>query len=137
MRLAVDRPPCSVDRPSRPTPTESSHHIVGRPLFSHGRPRGRPFYACARRAHRSTGRSTGLLHRSTVRSTGCFPGLLQCAVRSLCLPISVLSFSISSLSLQSPPGEDFQNLSQTPTNSNISSGEIDTRSRRNRHTISA
>ena len=58
----------------------------------------------------------------------------------LCLPIFVLSSDVSSIS--SLPtilhlGEDFLNLSRSPMNSSLSPGEIDTRSRRNRHTISS
>ena len=49
----------------------------------------------------------------------------------LCLPISVLSSSISSSSLPTIIylGEDFSNLSRSPTNSSLSPGKIDTRSR--------
>ena len=98
---------------------ETDDRAVERSAFVHlvhtGRPGGRPAACCMRR------------------------------FSLLCLSISVLSSSISSIS--SLPtihhfGEDFSNLSQSPTNSSLSPGEIDTRSRlersgRNRHTISA
>jgi len=50
------------------------------------------------------------------------------------LPSSISS--ISSLPTILHLGENFSNLSQSPTNSSPSPGEIDTRSRRNRYTIS-
>ena len=44
-----------------------------------------------------------------------------------------LSFHLLSFPTILHLGEDFSNLSRTPTNSNVSSGEIDTRSQRNRY----
>ena len=53
------------------------------------------------------------------------------------LCVNFLYPSISSLSTILHLGEDFPNLSRSQTNSSLSPYEIDTRSRRNRHTISA
>ena len=129
MRLSVDHPVdrhlSSVDRVQVRVALCQSVDRADRPFLCHGR----PGHVCARCAH-----------RSTVRSTGSYPGLLQCVVLLLYLPISMLhSFisSISSLLIILHFSEDFSNLNRTPTNTNISPDEIDTRSRRNRHTISA
>ena len=110
---SVDRGQSTAPSCARPcTPVDRA----GRPASSTGRPGGRP----------------GAQFACSMRRSSFF-----------CRPISVLSSSISSISsIFSLPtilhlGEDFSNLSRSPTYPNLSPGEIDTRSRRNRHTISA
>jgi len=120
----------------RPAPTKSSHHTVGqpggRPLFCHSQSCGRPFLCCACRARRSTGRSIDLVHRSTGRSTGTYLSLLHASFL-FSLTSGLCAIFLYLLCLVSPYNssldEDFSNLSRTPTNSNISPGEIDTRPR--------
>ena len=131
---SVGRPALVLGQPSRSTRTNREQlpfsRSTGRSTVPyHGRPGEQPGHVCARRAHRSTGRSTGLVHRSTGWWTRPCPGLLQCLfllplTSDLCA-ISSISF-ISSLPTILHLGENFLNLSQTPTNT-----------WRNRHTISA
>ena len=114
------RPLQSVDRGRSTAPTCARPCTpvdrAGRPASSTGRPRHRPGAQIACSMRRSS---------------------------FLCRPISVLSSFISSISsISSLPtvlhlGEDFLNLSRSPTYPSLSPSEIDTRSRQNRHTISA
>ena len=82
------------------------------------------------------GRSTRLLHRSTGSTSGLLHAPFLATLSSdLCATSFHLLYLLSPIILHL--GEDFSNLSRSPTNSSLSPGEIDTRSRRNRHTISA
>ena len=115
----------TVDRPDRPPPTESRAISVGRPG-----PVDRSFL-CTARARRSTGRSTGLLHRSTESTSGLLHAPFLAPLSSdLCTTFFHLLYL---LYLLFPTilhlGEDFSNLSRSPTYPRLSSGEIDTRSR--------
>ena len=140
----VDRPHAPVDRAGRRSqPRVGSLQSVDRPV-DRSHPAvdrtGRPLRCACQRAHRSTGpvdRATasadGRPGRSTVRLFCCFLLLLNSGFPS----------SLRRLPRRLPPltilhlGEDFSNLSRSPTYPSLSPGEIDTRSRRNRHTISA
>ena len=134
----------TVDRAVDRTQTESN-------LLSVSRPGGRPFHATIDRAVEQH-TPVHVVHPGRLPSRPVLPPVdravdrghsrpaTRIVSRSLCLSISVLSSDVSSISSLSTIlylGEDFSNLSRSSTNSSLSPDEIDTRSRRNRHTISA
>ena len=91
-----------VSRPTgRPTHVTVDRALTESSLLSVGRPGGRLLLATVDRANPvhvvHTGRPAFSTNRAGGR-LGAYPGLLQCAVLLLCLPISVLPSSISSIS---------------------------------------
>jgi len=91
--------------------------------------------------HARARRSTGPVDRPppplTVRSTGSANWPAPCVVsRSFVCATSFHLFYLLSPTILHL-GEGFPNLSRSPTNPSLSPGEIDTRSQRNRHIISA